>query len=89
MTDPPSTHYGLIGDLPTARLVGLDGRLAWLAWPRIDSPSLFAALRDDQHGGAWELAPRQVTTAQEVYNSETAILVTTFKTPGGQAELWD
>jgi hypothetical protein len=47
MTYLPLTHHGLIGDLQTDGLVGLDGRVVWLPWPRFDSPSLFAALLDE------------------------------------------
>ena len=53
----PINQYGLIGDLHTAALVGSDGRVAWLPWPRFDSPSLCAALLDDERGGDWLLAP--------------------------------
>ncbi len=85
----PITEYGLIGDLHTAALIGSDGRLAWLPWPRFDSPSLFAALLDDERGGDWLLAPSQVVTSRQTYHDDTAVLVTTFETPGGTAELWD
>ena len=49
--------YGLIGDLQTAALVGLNGSIDWLCFPRFDSGACFAALLGDEWDGRWLLAP--------------------------------
>jgi GH15 family glucan-1,4-alpha-glucosidase len=89
MTYLPITQHGLVGDLHTAALIGADGRIVWMPWPRFDSPSLFAAILDDARGGAWSLAPTGITGARQSYDGETAILLTEFETPAGRAELRD
>jgi GH15 family glucan-1,4-alpha-glucosidase len=85
----PITDHGLIGDLHTAGLVALDGRLVWLAWPRFDSPGLFAAILDHTRGGEWALAPQGSYASAQHYEGESAILVTSFESETGRGELCD
>ena len=49
--------YGVIGDCRAAALIGRNGSLDWLCWPRFDSASIFAALLDRDKGGCWQIAP--------------------------------
>jgi GH15 family glucan-1,4-alpha-glucosidase len=53
----PIAEHGLIGDLHTVALVGTDATIDWYCCPRFDSPSVFAAILDADHGGLFRIAP--------------------------------
>jgi hypothetical protein len=53
----PTENHGVIGDLHTVALVGTDGSIDWLCFPRFDSPGLFSALLDEHKGGRFRIAP--------------------------------
>src|SRR5438105_2969264 len=73
----PIENYGIIGNLRTAALVGMDGSIDWLCWPHFDSPSVFAAILDDRKGGRFRIAPAgENFRHKQFYWPETAILVT-------------
>ncbi|WP_422742702.1 glycoside hydrolase family 15 protein [Mycobacterium sp. WMMD1722] len=83
-------EHGLIGDLRTCALVGIDGCIDWFCAPRFDSPSVFGAILDPDRGGSWQLHPTgEVTRTQQFYLPETAVLITRFLTPDGVAEVHD
>src|ERR1700677_3739750 len=90
---PPSRRiedYALIGDCETAALVGIDGSIDWLCWPRFDSPACFASLLGDAENGRWLIAP----SAAEVkvtrrYRPGTLILETEFETATGVVKVID
>jgi len=48
MFEQPIENYGVIGDLCTVALVGLDGSVDFMCFPELDSPTLFAALLDGE-----------------------------------------
>ena len=53
----PIENHGVIGNLNTAALVGMDGCIDFLCFPYFDSPSVFASLLDSKKGGHFKLAP--------------------------------
>ena len=82
--------HGLIGDLRTCALVGIDGTIDWFCAPRFDSPSVFGALLDPDEGGAWTLEPVDgATRTNQFYFPDSNILVTRFLTEEGVAEVHD
>ena len=57
MSYKPIENYGIIGDLHTVALVGMDGSIDFMSFPQFDSPTIFAALLDENRGGRFQLAP--------------------------------
>ena len=86
----PIENYGIIGDLHTTALVGMDGSIDWLCLPHHDSPSVFAAILDSAKGGRFKVSSvgGEVTTKQ-LYWPDTNVLVTRFFTPDGVGEITD
>jgi GH15 family glucan-1,4-alpha-glucosidase len=82
--------YALIGDCKTAALVGRDGSIDWLCWPRFDSPACFAALLGDADNGHWLMAPKDSPLGtRRRYHSGTLVLETEFETETGCAAVID
>jgi len=81
--------YALIGDCETAALVGRNGSIDWLCWPRFDSPACFAALLGMPANGHWIVSPTDNARTIRRYRPHTLILETTFKTNEGQVTLID
>jgi GH15 family glucan-1,4-alpha-glucosidase len=89
MTYKPISDYGVIGDMHSAGLVTTGGSIDWLCFPRFDSPSVFAAILDDQRGGRFAIQPLGEYRSTQAYGPDTNILLTTFHTDSGQATLTD
>jgi GH15 family glucan-1,4-alpha-glucosidase len=82
--------YALIGDLEAAALVGKDGSIDWLCWPRFDSAACFAALLGDAENGRWLLGPSiPVKKTRRQYRKDTLVLETEFETSEGTVALTD
>src|SRR6186713_818552 len=82
--------YAMIGDLGSAALVGRDGSIDWLCWPRFDSDACFAALLGTPEHGRWLIGPKHKTTkVTRRYRPNTLILETRFETEEGAATLID
>lgn len=89
-TYKPISDYGLIGDMRTCALVGLDGSIDWCCFPRFDSASLFGALLDDRKGGRFRVRPTVPYTSTQRYLPATNVLVTSFHIEqSGVAEVLD
>ncbi len=82
-------QYGVVGDLHTVALIGLDGSIDWLCYPFVDSPSVFGALLDDHKGGRFQIRPAEEFDAAAQYLERTNILVTRFRTRQSTATLTD
>ena len=82
--------YGLIGDLQTAALVGRDGSIDWLCFPRFDSGACFAALLGDERNGRWRLAPDcEVERVERRYRERTLVHELDFHTERGAVRVLD
>ncbi len=82
--------YALIGDLGSAALVGRDGSIDWLCWPRFDSDACFAALLGKPEHGRWLIAPKDPDAKiTRRYRPNTLILETRFETAEGAVTLID
>ena len=85
----PIESYGLIGDCQTAALVGLDGSIDWLCWPRFDSDACFAALLGSPSNGRWLIGTEKEAKVTRRYRPDTLILETRFETETGAATVTD
>jgi GH15 family glucan-1,4-alpha-glucosidase len=90
MAFEPIENYGVIGNMQSIALVGMNGSIDFLCYPDFDSPTVFAALLDDQRGGRFEIRP-QLTNMRirQLYLPDTNILLTRFLAEEGVAELTD
>jgi len=82
--------YGLIGDCPTAALVGRNGSIDWLCWPRFDSAACFAALLGNPNHGRWSIAPSDPSyETSRRYRGDTMILETVYTVRDGSFAVID
>ena len=90
MTYLPIENYGVVGDLHTVALIGLNGSVDWFCFPVFDSPSVFGAILDDQKGGHFQIYPADDhVKVKQMYLPDTNVLITRFLSPNGLAELTD
>ena len=57
MAFEPIENYGVIGNMQSIALVGMNGSIDFLCYPNFDSPTVFAALLDDQRAADLRFAP--------------------------------
>lgn len=86
----PIENYGVIGDLNTVALVGLNGSIDFLCFPDFDSPSVFASLLDAAKGGYFKISPRKEESKhKQLYLPDTNVLLTRVLQTGGVGEIID
>ncbi len=90
----PIEHYALIGDCRSAALVGRDGSIDWLCWPRFDSGACLSALLGDATNGRFHIAPVVAGASvgiatSRTYLGPTAVLETLWKTDQGTVAIID
>ncbi|MCH7615449.1 MAG: glycoside hydrolase family 15 protein, partial [Nitrospinae bacterium] len=86
----PIENYGLIGNMHTTALVGMNGSIDWFCFPYFDSPSIFAAILDEHKGGWFKIAIKDNTATQKQYYwPDTNVLVTRFLSTQGVGDIID
>jgi GH15 family glucan-1,4-alpha-glucosidase len=89
MSYKPIECYGIIGDLHSVALVGMDGSIDWCCLPHFDSPSVFASILDDQKGGFFKIASLFEAQHRQMYLPDSNVLVTRFLSEEGVGEVVD
>lgn len=90
MNYQPIESYGVIGDLNTIALVGLNGSIDFMCFPSFDSPSIFAALLDAAKGGCFRISPTFTDMkTKQLYLPDTNVLLTRFLSAEGVGEITD
>src|SRR5215467_13814430 len=83
-------NHGVVGNMRSIALVDSNGSIDFLCYPDFDSPSVFAALIDDQQGGRFQIQPElNHHRTRQLYLPDTNILLTRFLADAGLVELTD
>ncbi|KAJ2018028.1 hypothetical protein GGI09_003817 [Coemansia sp. S100] len=86
----PIDQYGLIGNLHTAALVGMDGSIDFMCWPEFDSPSVFCRILDKDKGGHFVITPENCDlTCKQQYLPFSNVLSTKFLSEEGVGSVTD
>jgi GH15 family glucan-1,4-alpha-glucosidase len=85
----PIADHGVIGDLRSAALVGVDGTIDWYCPRQFDAPSVFGAILDRRLGGYYRIAAVEEYTTRQLYFPDTNVLITRYLSPHGVGEVHD
>ncbi|CAI6095512.1 unnamed protein product [Clonostachys chloroleuca] len=87
----PIEDYGMIGNMRTCALVGVDGSVDFMCWPEFDSPSIFCRLLDKDKGGYFSISPPDSLscTTKQQYLPSSCILQTRYIHEDGVVDLVD
>ena len=82
--------YGFISDTHSGALVGINGSIDWLGFPRFDSGACFATLLGNVGNGHWQISPAApARSASQRYRGNTLILETRFEAAQGELKVTD
>lgn len=80
----------MLSDMASAALVGRDGSIDWLAFPRFDSDACFAGLLGDVDNGRWLIAPAGTpVSVSRSYRGDSLVLETVFACADGEVAVID
>src|SRR5918911_1321248 len=88
MSTTPIGDYALVSNCHCAGLVGAQGSVDWLCFPRFDRPSVLGRLLDER-AGHWSLRPVQDARTTRRYVDDTMVLETTYWSQSGTCTLTD
>ena len=81
---PPIADYGFLSDCEVCALIAPSGNVEWMCLPRMDGPSVFAAILDRERRVVPARArPTSRVPAGRRYLPGTMVLETTWATPDG------
>ena len=89
MAYQPIENYGIIGNMHTVAMVGMNGSIDWFCFPHFDSPSVFGAILDDKKAGRFQISPIESVNTKQLYWPGTNVLITRFLSPHGVGEVID
>jgi alpha,alpha-trehalase len=84
----PIGDHALLSDCHSAALVDKTGSVVWWCVPRFDSPSVFAAILDDE-AGHFTIKPGRIQDVTRSYRPESLVLDTRFTCSNGEIVLSD
>jgi GH15 family glucan-1,4-alpha-glucosidase len=83
-------NYGVIGNNATAALVGINGSIDWLCFPRFDSAACYAAILGTGENGHWSISPKSAhPKVTRRYRDGTLVLEIEFSMPEGTVPVFD
>ncbi len=86
----PIEDYAFLSDMESAAIVGRNGSIDWLTFPRFDSGACFAALLGGPEHGRWLLAPAVAPSrVTRCYREGSLVLETLFEVEGGEVAVID
>lgn len=81
--------YGFLSNAHSAALLGPNGSIDWLSFPRFDSPAIFAHLLGTEDNGYFRIYPEDPAEVSQQYVPNTNIVTTTWESDRGRAIIHD